>query len=98
MCGQACAAATSPTQVTTVHTLALKVQQGSPHECNILASFFFYNTRKWSYNVYLLYSNWVISYKVNYNKVQQIKTNNWDNTAAEMLTDAMTLKKKSNKF
>lgn len=59
---------------------------------------FFYNTRKWSYNVYLLYSNWVISYKVNYNKVQQIKTNNWDNTAAEMLTDAMTLKKKSNKF
>lgn len=60
--------------------------------------FFFYNTRKWSYNVYLLYSNWVISYKVNYNKVQQIKTNNWDNTAAEMLTDAMTLKKKSNKF
>lgn len=53
---------------------------------------------QWSYNVYLLYSNWVRSYKVNYNKVQQIKITNWDNTAAEMIIDAMTLKKKSNKF
>lgn len=60
--------------------------------------FFFYNTRKWSHNVYLLYSNWVRSYKVNYNKVQQIKITNWDNTAAEMLIEAITLKKKSNKF